>query len=78
MINEILKYMRKQKKLSQKELAKSLNIAQTTLSGYETIYSHPTYEMIEEIANKCNYDIIFRNRETKEELTKDNIERKKI
>ena len=76
MIGKILKYMRVQKKLNQIELAQSLNIAQTTLSGYETKYSNPTFEMIEKIANSCDYEIVFRNKKTKEEITTNNIERK--
>ena len=76
MINKILKYMRIQKKLNQTQLAKLLNIAQTTLSGYETKYSNPTYEIIEKIANICDYEIIFRNKITEEEITTSNIERK--
>lgn len=50
MIGKMLKLIRESKKLSQKQLAKLLNIAQTTLSGYETKYSNPTFEMIEKIA----------------------------
>ena len=76
MISKILKYMRMQKKLNQTELAKTLNIAQTTLSGYETKYSNPTFEIIEKIANCCDYEIVFRNRKTKEEITTENIQRK--
>ena len=76
MINKILKYMRIQKNLNQSQLAKLLNIAQTTLSGYETKYSNPTYEIIEKIANNCDYEIIFRNKITKEEINTKNIERK--
>ena len=65
MIGKILKYIRKENKLTQKQLAKNIDIAQTTLSGYETKYSNPTFEIIEKIANYCNYEIIFRNKETK-------------
>lgn len=78
MIGKILKYIRKQKGLNQKQLSKLLNIAQTTLSGYETKYSNPTFEIIETIANNCDYEIIFRNKITKEEVTTKNIERKEI
>lgn len=78
MIGKILKYIRKQKGLNQKQLAKLLNIAQTTLSGYETKYSNPTFEIIEAIANNCDYEIIFKNKNTKEEITTKNIERKEI
>lgn len=78
MINEIIKYMRKTKKLKQKELAKLCDIAVTTLSGYETNYSQPTFEMIEKIANICNYEIQFINKENNEIITTKNIERKMI
>ena len=78
MIGKILKYIRKENNLTQKQLAQNLNIAQTTLSGYETNYSNPTFEEIEKIANNCNYEIIFRNKNTKKELTTNNIDRKEI
>ena len=34
------------------------------------------YEIIEKIANNCDYEIIFRNKITKEEISTKNIERK--
>ena len=36
MIGKAIKFMRKEKKLSQEQLAKILDIERTTLSGYET------------------------------------------
>lgn len=78
MIGKILKIMRKNKGLNQTQLAKLLNIAQTTLSGYETKYSNPTFDTIEDIANNCDFEIIFRNKITKEEYTTKNIERKDV
>ena len=75
MISDILKYLRKSKKLKQSEVASTANIAVSTISGYETNYSQPTFEMIEKIANICGYDIIFRNRKTEYEVTSKNIDR---
>lgn len=75
MISDILKYLRKSKKLKQSEVASIANIAVSTLSGYETNYSQPTFEMIEKIADICGYDIIFRNRKTEYEVTSKNIDR---
>ena len=69
MINNILKHMRKQKGLSQEQLAKLLNIGRTTLAGYEQNYRDPKFEMIEAIANYCGYEIQFINKKTKEILT---------
>jgi len=78
MISKIITYLRKSKNYKQKELAEKCNIAISTISGYETNYSQPTFEMIEKIANVCGYEIIFRNKETKEEISSNNIERKEI
>ncbi len=78
MIGKLLKIIRINNGLKQSELAEKLNIAQTTLSGYETSYSNPKFEIIEEFANNCNYEIIFRNKKTKEEITTDSIKRKDI
>ena len=75
MISDILKYLRKSKKLKQSEVASIANIAVSTISVYETNYSQPTFEMIEKIADICGYDIIFRNRKTEYEVTSKNIDR---
>lgn len=75
MISDILKYLRKSKKLKQSEVASTANIAVSTISGYETNYSQPTFEMIEKIANICGYDIIFRDRKTEYEVISKNIDR---
>lgn len=47
MIGKILKQMRREKELSQEDMAMILNINQTTLSGYERGYREPNYETIE-------------------------------
>ena len=78
MIGKMLRYMRHSSGLNQTELAKNLNIAQTTLSGYETQYSNPDFQMIDRIAKICGFEIIFRKKKTHEEFTVDNIERKDI
>lgn len=75
MISDILKYLRKSKKLKQSEVASIANIAVSTISGYESNYSQPTFEMIEKIADICGYDIIFRDRKTEYEVTSKNIDR---
>lgn len=75
MISDILKYLRKSKKLKQSEVASIANIAISTISGYETNYSQPTFEMIEKIADICGYDIIFRDRKTEYEVSTKNIDR---
>lgn len=78
MIGKMLRYMRISCGKNQTELAKSLNIAQTTLSGYETHYSNPDFEMIEKIAELCGFEIIFKKKKTQEEFSVNSIERKDI
>ena len=69
MVGRILKIIRKKKGLKQSELSRLLNIAQTTLSGYETSYSNPKFATIEQFANLCDYEIVFRNKHDGTELT---------
>ena len=67
MIGKMIRLMRNSSRLRQSDLAKRLNIAQTTLSGYETHYSNPDFDMIERIADICGFEIIFRNKETNQD-----------
>lgn len=75
MIGKILKAMRLGKGLKQADLAAKLNIAQTTLSGYETSYSNPRFDMIEKFAENCGYEIVFRNKKDKTEINSESISR---
>ena len=78
MIGKMLRFMRCSQHFKQGELAKKLNIAQTTLSGYETHYSNPDFDMIEKIANLCGFEVIFRNKSTNEDLRLSDIMRKDV
>ncbi len=78
MISKIIKTMRKKANLTQSKLSHLCNIANTTLSGYESNYREPTFETIEKIAKECGYEVQFKNKKTGEILTTQNIERKEI
>lgn len=65
MIGNIIKKLRKEKGLSQKELANLIGVAQTTLSGYETGYSNPIFDTILNISNICDYEIVLINKKNK-------------
>lgn len=56
MIGTILRNMRLNAGLSQKQLAKMLNLADTTISSYERENSQPDFETIVKIANICGYE----------------------
>lgn len=68
MIGQVLKHIRKEKNLSQKELASKIHVDQTTLSGWERGYREPNFDDIAKLLKLCNYDIVFRSKDTKQEL----------
>jgi len=65
MIGIILKNMRLSARLSQKELGKKLNLADTTISSYERENSQPDFDTILKIAEICNFKIVFENQDNK-------------
>lgn len=76
MIGKAIKYMRKQKKLNQKELGDLIKINRTTIGNYETGARQPTFQTIEEIANQCGYKIFFESKDEKFQLN--DLKRKDI
>ena len=75
MIGMILKNMRLTAKLSQKDLGKKINSADTTISSYERENSQPDFDTILKISKICGYEIFFKNKENNlisvEELSKE-------
>lgn len=78
MIGKALKYMRSKKNINQKDLTKVLNIGQSTLSDYENEKISISFDMIEAIANICDYKIYFVNSKTKDSFEVKDLERKDI
>lgn len=78
MLGKIIKYIRKEKEISQEDLGQILNVDQTTISGYERNYREPDFQMLEKICKICDYEIIFKNKINGKEITTKNIERKEI
>lgn len=72
MIGKILKYMRNDKGLSQYQLAQILNSSQQNLSRYEKNQRIISFDLIEQIANNCDYEIQFVNKKTKNILNTKN------
>lgn len=54
MFKEILKELRKEKDISQTELAKSLKLARSTIAQYETGDRTPDYDTLKKIADYFN------------------------
>lgn len=72
-INKYLIYLRRTNKLLQKEVAYKLGITTSAYGSYEKMQNSPNYDIVEKVADICDYDIIFVNRDTNEIVSKDNI-----
>ena len=68
MLGERIKKIRMAAGINQVELAEKLGIAQSTLSGYETGFSMPNYSMVEKIAELCEFEIVFLDKNNLEKL----------
>ena len=68
MLGERIKKMRMAAGFSQTFLSDKLGIAQNTLSGYETGYSMPNFDMVEKIALLCEFEIVFVDKNSTEEI----------
>lgn len=75
MIGKILKFIRTNRKYKQIDIAKKLNIGQTTLSGWERGFREPTFDMILKISEICDYEIIIKDKKSGEYITLDKIKR---
>ena len=59
MIGMILKNMRKMRGLTQVDIGKKLNIADNTISNYETETYNPAFSTIKKFAEECDFEIQF-------------------
>lgn len=69
MIGRILRNIRKINKQTQEQIGKELNLAENTISNYETEYSNPTFDTILRFVNICDFDIQFVDKKTKKVYT---------
>ena len=65
----LLKYMRNQTGLEQKDIAKQLNRSVSSISGYEIGDSRISFEKLLEFAQVCDYEIIARDKNSGETIT---------
>lgn len=76
MLGMILRNVRKIKGLTQMEMSKKINVAENTISNYETEYSNPNFDTIKSFLDVCNFEIQFVDKDSKkvytvEELSKE-------
>ncbi|MGJ0846909.1 Helix-turn-helix [Tissierella praeacuta DSM 18095] len=58
-MKEILKHLRQEREITQRELAKKLNISPSTIAMYETGQRKPDSDMLENIANFFNVSVDY-------------------
>lgn len=73
MIGTILRNIRKIRGLTQSNVGKDLNLANNTISNYETEYSNPNFDTINKFINACNFEIQFVDKENKKVYTIDEL-----
>lgn len=78
MIGKVIKKMRTDRKFTQENLSKLINIGRTTLSDYEREKTDVNFETIELIAKACRYEIIFKDTETSNHFKANELKRKDI
>ena len=76
MIGRILRNIRKIRGLTQSNVGDELNLADNTISNYETEYSNPNFDTIKKFIDVCNFEIQFVDKEKNkiysiEELSKE-------
>ncbi len=76
MIGKVLKYMREKNNFSQEQISNITNIGRSTISDYEREKTDINFENLEKIANLCNFEIFFYNKNTKEKFKAKDILRK--
>lgn len=69
MIGRILKNIRKIRGLTQEKLGSKVNIANNTISNYETEQCNPAFSTIKRIADVCDFEIKFVDKHNNKEYT---------
>lgn len=73
MIGTILRNIRKIRGLTQINVGNELNLADNTISNYETEYSNPNFETIQKFIKVCNFEIQFVDKENNKVYTIDEL-----
>ena len=64
MNGKIIRFMRFSRNLKQSELSKKIGIADSTLAHYESEYRAVTLQTVNEIAEACDFEILFKDKQT--------------
>lgn len=77
MINEVIRKMRTASGFTQKQLSDKVGVALSTISGYELGVNQPTFSTVMKIAAACDFDIIFCDKNSGENIKAENNGQKK-
>lgn len=69
MVGQILRNIRKIRKLTQTQVGNKLNLAENTISNYETEYSNITFDMALKFIKVCNFELQFVDKENDKTYT---------
>lgn len=72
MINKIIKKMRTSNGFSQKQLGDKVGVALSSISGYELGLNQPSFKTVLKIAQACEYDIMFIDKNSGEKIKVEN------
>ena len=73
MIGTILRNIRKIRGLTQSNVGKDLNLADNTISNYETEYSNPNFDTIQKFIKVCDFEIQFVDKKNEKVYTIDEL-----
>lgn len=75
LIGTVIRNARKKSGLTQKQLAKKVSLADTTISSYERGNSQPDFKMIRKILKVCGYDLVFIDKTNDQYISVDKFSR---
>ena len=75
LIGTVIKNARKNCGLTQKQLAKKVSLADTTISSYERGNSEPDFKTIRKILKVCGYDLVFIDKANEKYISVDKFSR---
>ena len=73
MIGTILRNIRKIRGFTQSIIGDELNLADNTISNYETEYSNPNFDTIQKFVSVCDFEIQFVDKKSKKIYTVDEL-----
>ena len=73
MIGTILRNIRKIRGFTQSNIGDELNLADNTISNYETEYSNPNFDTIQKFVSVCDFEIQFVDKKSKKIYTVDEL-----